>query len=124
MRPADYLAFTRAPQNLLPLWVMYNSTVRSVESPMSSFRSTTMLAVYTMIHKIHNVVCIPQDGTCCGTLDKHHTSTVEGLASTDKISPLKFITCAKRMVARPMLAPASTTTAGRSLGRNAPRKDA
>jgi hypothetical protein len=49
------------------------------------------------------------------------TSRVEGWASTARTSPLKLMTCENRMLASPMLAPASTTTVGRSFGRNGPK---
>jgi hypothetical protein len=45
-----------------------------------------------------------------------HTFRVEGLASMAMISPLKLMTCAYNMLARPMFAPASTTVIGLSVG--------
>ena len=38
----------------------------------------------------------------------------------DKTSPSKLISCENRMLARPMLAPASTTVIGRFLGNQGP----
>ena len=77
-----------------------------------------------------NAIVLPDSATSCATMAVFigvttprkgrrllvRSSKVMGLASTARTSPLKAMSCAKRMEAPPMLAPASRMETGRLMG--------